>query len=115
MRKFVMYPHQCSRCGKTFEASGKPVPGTTMYCRDCFGLVRRINLLQKKLIEQDFSLEQEDDHIARQINELLIRESSGISDKDEELLTALTERIIKDEGRRKRILTQLGKLQKKKG
>lgn len=85
-----------------------------MYCKECTQLVMNLNQLERQLVAQEFSIEQEDEKIARQMNDLLAKESSGIQEKNEELLTALAEKILKDETRRKRILKEIRKLQKKK-
>lgn len=114
MREMTFAPHKCPRCGKTFEAPGKPVPGMTMYCKQCTELLMKINQLERQLLAQEFSIEQEDKRIAEQINAILVKESSGISEKDEELLAALTERLISDEKRRQKILEEIRKLQKEK-
>ena len=114
MREFIFAPHKCPRCGRTFEAPGNPVPGMKMYCKVCTEIVMRVNQLERQLIAQDFSLEREDEQLARQINDLLTKESTGISEKDDELLTALTERMLSDESRRKKILKQIRRLQKEK-
>ncbi len=73
-----------------------------------------LSQLQKRLIAEGFSLEQEDEKLARQINELLNREESGVSEPDEELVSALVEKLLKDEKRRKTLLRAVLKLQRKK-
>lgn len=114
MRELIFASHKCPRCGIMFEAPVKPVPGMIMYCKKCTQFVMKINQIERQLIAQNFSIEQEDEKIARQISDILIKEGSGISEKDEELLTALTERILKDEKRRKKLFKQIRKLQKEK-
>jgi len=74
----------------------------------------RLTQLEKQLLAEEFSIEQEDEKISRQINDLLVKESSGISEDDESLLNALTERMLKDEKIRKEIIKQIVSLQKKK-
>ena len=105
---------KCPRCGRPFTPPFIPRKGGKVYCKDCTNIIVRVNLLEHQLIEQDFSIEQEDAHIARQINDILIKERSGITLKDEELLNTLTVRMIQDEKRRKKILKHISRLQKEK-
>ncbi len=110
MRERTFYPHKCPHCNKTFEASGKPVPGMTIYCKQCTQLLMKIKTLERKL-QQDASLiQKEDAEIAEQINNLLVREN--ISEKDQQIVTALTKKLKVDEKRRKKILKEIKKLQK---
>ncbi|MDP3640793.1 MAG: hypothetical protein Q8R53_06385 [Nanoarchaeota archaeon] len=120
---FKFYTQTCTHCGKKFESPIQfALPGKPLYCKACSTqmLVRRrekfapVSQLQKRLIAEGFSLEQEDEKIARQINDLLNREESGISEPDEELLSSLTEKLLKDEKRRRRIIKAVLKLQRKK-
>ncbi len=73
-----------------------------------------VNQLQRQLVAQDFSLEQEDEIIARQINDILTKEHSGIAEEDEALLSGLTEKLLQDEKRKKKIVKQIRALQKEK-
>lgn len=114
MPDFLITEHTCTRCGKKFEAPGKPVPGMNMYCRKCTKVVIEVNRLEQRLIADDFKLEREDEQLARQINDLLGKESAGISENDEELLTALIERMLSDESRRRKILRRIRRLQRDK-
>ncbi|MEK6951510.1 MAG: hypothetical protein AABX29_00690 [Nanoarchaeota archaeon] len=113
MPTFEIKKFKCPRCGRMYEDSvrgnfpGKP-------CKECTEQTIKITALERQLIAQDFSIEQEDEKIARQINDLLVKESSGVSERDEQILTALTERMLKDEKRRKNILKQILRLQKEK-
>lgn len=113
MPVFEIGKYKCPKCGKEYEDSarghfsGKP-------CKECTQLMMKLTQLERQLIAKAFSIEQEDEKIARQIHDLLVKESSGISEKDEELLTALAERMFKDEKRRKNILKQILRLQKEK-
>ncbi|MBI1969037.1 hypothetical protein HYS49_03945, partial [Candidatus Woesearchaeota archaeon] len=75
---------------------------------------RPISQLQKKLIAEEFSLEQEDEKIGRQISDFLTRENIEFSEKDEEMLQLLTEKLLKDERRRRKVIKQVLRLQKKK-
>lgn len=106
--------HTCPKCGRNFEAPGSPVPGMKMYCKECTQRVTLVNQLQSQLVAQDFSLEQEDEIIAKQINDILSKESSGVSEKDEALLSDLTEKLLQDEKRKKKIVKQIRALQKEK-
>ncbi len=117
--------YRCPRCGKMYEDSARgnfPHPVRLLGfigvsgkpCKECTELIIRLGKLERQLIAQDFSLEQEDEKIVRQINALLVKESSGVSEQDEGLLTALAERMLQDEKRRKRIIKQILKLQKRK-
>ena len=83
-------------------------------CRGCTQLTINVNRLERQLLEEEFSLEKSDEEIARQMNEILVRESSGISQKDDELLTSLVERLFQDEKRRKKLIKEIWKLQRKK-
>jgi DNA-directed RNA polymerase subunit RPC12/RpoP len=104
---------RCPKCKKEFEDTvrghfpGKP-------CKECTNKIISINHAERQLIAQEFSAEQEDEKIVRQINDLLIKESSRFSENDEQLLTALAERLLKDEKRSKRIAKEILKLQKEK-
>jgi hypothetical protein len=107
---------RCPKCGKEFEDSvrghfpGKP-------CKECTNKIikiRNLNRIEKQLLAQEFFAEQEDEKIVRQINDLLIKESSEFSENDEQLLTSLAERLLKDENRSKRIAKEILKLQKEK-
>ncbi len=103
----------CPKCGKEYEDFvGKHFVGKP--CKQCSELLMKMLQLEKQLLAEEFSVEQEDEKIARQINDLLVKESSGISEDDERLLTALTKKMLKDEKRRKKIIKQILKLQKKK-
>ena len=102
----------CPRCGNSFIAPFVPREGGKIYCKNCTNLIIRLNRLETKLIEQDFSVEHEDARLAEQIHYILSRETP--SEKDEELLTALTERMLEDVKRRKKILKEILVLQKKK-
>ena len=105
--------YRCPKCGKEYEDSARGhFPGKP--CKECTQLMMKLTQLERQLIAEEFSIEQEDEKIARQINDLLVKESSGISENDERLLTALTERMLTDEKRRKKIIKQILSLQKKK-
>ncbi len=97
---------KCPRCNATFGG----VQG--MYCKSCTEIIRQVKRLEQQLIVEEFSIEQEDEKIARQINDILTKENS--SKNDEELLTALTEKLLKDEKRRRKIIKEILKLQRKK-
>lgn len=112
MRELIFTKHICKRCKKPFEAPGTPVPG--MYCKECTALLKKVGEIERTLIRQEFSIEQEDIKIAKQINDVLVKEDSGASYKDEELLNELTERLLEDAKKRKRILKEIKSLQKKK-
>lgn len=110
--------YKCSRCGKMYEDSerkhfvGKP-------CEECTQFILKIGRLQRHLIAEDFAIEQEDEKIAKKIYGLLsnldtAREFTLHSEKDQEILTALTEKLLKNEKRSKKILKHILKLQKKK-
>ena len=118
MAKIALGTYKCSRCGKPFEDSQRaqfvPLAGRSgRMCRDCTQLVAAVNQLEKKLIASDFSIEQEDGQIAKQIADLLNKESSG-QEIDEGVLTALVEKLLKDKKRERSILKQLRSLQRKK-
>lgn len=85
-----------------------------MDCEECTELMQKIIRLEAQLLAEDFSITREDKAIAEQMHAILNRESSGVSKKDEEILTALVERMLKDEKRRKRILKKIRELQKEK-
>jgi len=113
MPAFEIEKYKCPKCKKEYEDSARGhFPGKP--CKECTELMMKLNRIERQLIAEEFSIEQEDERIARQISGLLIKESSGILERDEELLTALTEKLLKDEKRRKRIIKEILKLQKKK-
>lgn len=114
MRELIFTPHKCPRCGRTFEAPGNPVPGMIMYCKECTELIMKLNQMERRLLAEDFSLEQEDEKIARQINDQLIKESGFILKSEQEVTPALLEKLIKDEKRRRKILKHILKLQREK-
>ncbi|GEM_PF-2339387 len=105
---------KCSRCGKPFQSIVTQIKGRPLYCKPCITLMGTLSQMERKLLAEGFSIEQEDEKIVRQMNELLAKESSGIFERDEELLTALAQRMLQDEKRRKKILKQILTLQKKK-
>lgn len=105
--------YKCPKCGREYEDSERGhFPGKP--CRYCTEIWAKLGKYQRELLAQNFSLEQKDVQIARQINELLVRESTGISENDESLLNQLTEQLLKDEERRIKIVEEIRKLQKKK-
>ncbi len=104
--------YKCPKCGKDYEDSirghfsGKP-------CEECTQLSIKLNRLERQLMAEEFSLEETDGKIAQKIYALLAKESSGIS-FDDELVTNLVKIMLTDEKRRKGILKEILKLQKKK-
>ena len=112
MGELIFSPHKCPRCKKTFEAPGNPVPGMIMYCKSCTELVRKLNQMEKQLLVDEFSLEQEDEKIVRQINNQLTKEVGFILKSEHDVTSALVERLIKDEKKRRKILKQILKLQR---
>jgi len=66
--------------------------------------------LERTLISDEFSIEQEDEALALQIHSLL--QKANLSDSDEDELTKLTSRMLKDEKRRKKIIQHILHLQK---
>lgn len=105
----------CSRCKQEFEIPQRVATPKAM-CRECMHFIKDLNLLEKRLLEEEFSIEQTDKEIVVQINALLLQEDSeqNITADREALLSALIERLILDQDRRKKILRDLLKLQKKK-
>ena len=104
---------ECPRCHKKYEDVERThFPGKL--CKDCNKRIVKTIALERQLPGEEFSIEQQDEQIARQINDLLTRESSGVSEKDEQLLNDLLERLIKDEKRRKNLLEDIRSLQKEK-
>lgn len=73
-----------------------------------------ISQLQKKLMAEEFSLEQEDVKLGREINDFLEREKVEFSEKDEEVLQLLVQKLLKDEKRRRKIIKEILRLQRKK-
>ena len=102
---------KCKRCKKKYDSAGMPMG----LCKSCFYTVSMITKLERELVAEEFSLEKDDLVIAQQINDSLIKESSGVSAEDENVLTALIDKMLKDEKRKKRILKEIRKFQKKKG
>lgn len=113
-RSIKTYSVICSKCGKPFENLFPPKEGVPVYCPACMGKRNDVTKLEEELLKQDFSIEQEDEEIAKQIHEILEREKSTFNDGDENLITLLTKKMLKDEKRRKKIVKQILKLQKKK-
>ncbi len=108
-----MGTYKCPKCGKKYEDSARGhFPGKL--CKECTQLMMKLSQFERQLLAEEFSIEQGDEKIARQINDLLVKGSSGFSENDEKLITALTERMLKDEKRRKKIIKQILGLQKKK-
>jgi len=108
---------KCPRCKKTFEAPGQSVfvpkvKGRGMMCKGCTMLIWQLNKMQIGLIEEDFSLEQEDERIAKQIDEMLRKEELG--ETHEDLLPELIDRLIKDQKRNRRLLKKIRALQRRK-
>lgn len=104
--------YKCPRCGKEYEDSERGhFPGKP--CKECTQRLFRVRDLERQLLAQEFSTEQEDEKIVRQINDLLIKESHEINQQDEEALNVLTQRLFQDEKRRKKIVKEIMKLQKK--
>ncbi len=105
--------YRCPKCGKEYEDSvrghfpGKP-------CKECTQLMMKVNQLERQLIAEEFSIEQEDEKVIRQINNLIVKEGTDITLIDENLISGLGVRLLKDEKRRKKIIKELLKLQKKK-
>jgi len=113
MPEFEIQKYKCPKCGNEYEDSSRShFPGKP--CKECTELIMKLTRLERRLIAENFSIEQEDEKIARQINDLLIKEQPGTSEKDEKLLTALTEKMLKDEKRKKKILKHILKLQREK-
>jgi hypothetical protein len=110
----TMRANKCTHCGKPFTGPETPIPGRPLYCPDCIKLMAKLTNMERQLIADEFSIEQEDEKIARQINDVLVKERSGVSENDEKLLTALTERMLTDEKRRKHIIKEILHLQKEK-
>ena len=74
----------------------------------------KLNQMERRLLAEDFSLEQEDEKIARQINDQLIKESRFIVKSEQEVTPALLEKLIKDEKRRRKVLKHILQLQREK-
>ena len=114
MTTFDLSKYRCPHCGNEYEDlvrayfPGKP-------CKKCTQLMLALGGLQRQLLSKEVSLEKEDHEIAIQINDILEKERiSGISDKDEELLNNLTKKMLSDEKRRRKIIKEILRLQKKK-
>jgi len=106
---------KCPRCRRSFVPPSVPRKGGKVYCRDCTRIISRVNILENSLIEREFSLEKEDEQLARQIHDIIAKEGFKTTESDEELLTALTEKMLKDDARRRRILAKIRELQRAKG
>jgi hypothetical protein len=103
--------YKCPRCGKTYEDSGRGHFSGKL-CKECTELIMKINQMERRLLAEEFSLEQKDEKIAERINDELIKESAFILKTDQEVTPALLEQLIKDEKRRKKILKEILKLQR---
>ena len=101
---------RCSKCGNEFNSAG-----VGDVCRDCVQREKRVNEFLTQLLKEEFSLERNDEEIARQINSLLIKEGTTSSEEDEKILQGLIEKLIKDGNRKKSIAKEMLKLQKSKG
>lgn len=131
-----LFEHTCTRCGKKVMVpvrSRGPPPGG-IYCGECStkrseerkAEHRRdgISYLQKKLLAEEFSLEQEDKKIAQEIADFLDKEGKGrtyadplgvgTSEIDENLLSSILEKLLKDGRKRRKIIKHILRLQKKK-
>ena len=114
MPKLETSKYQCFRCGDEYEDLVR-AHFATKICTKCNRLIMAFGELQRQLLSKEVFLETEDHEIAIQINNILENERiSGISDKDEQLLNALTKRMLSDEKRRKKIIKKILSLQKKK-
>ena len=114
-RNIKIVSAKCPRCGKDFEASERVyIPGKSM-CRECMTLVMKLNQLERQLLSEEFSIEKTDEELARKINDVLIgEEPSGFPELNEQLLESLIERMLVDEKRRRKLLKEVRKLQKRK-
>ncbi|MFH1400583.1 MAG: hypothetical protein ABIH41_03625 [Nanoarchaeota archaeon] len=70
--------------------------------------------MERALLDEEFSLERKDEEIAKQLARVLAAESTGDSASDSRMLTSLAETLLEDEKRRKRIIEQILKLQKRR-
>jgi transposase-like protein len=114
MPTYEIKKYKCPHCGKMYEDSVRSnFPGKP--CKECRELMIKLSQIERRLIAEEFSLEQEDEKIARQINAQLIKESGFILSKPEhDVTSALLKKMIVDEKRRKKILKQLLRIQSKK-
>ncbi len=107
------YPTICSKCGKKFYANFLTTPGIPIYCMECIkvvGINARIEEVESKLLAQEFSLEESDLKIAKQIAAVF---NTNVSNK-EAVLDGLINKLVEDEDRRKKILEQIIALQASK-
>lgn len=113
MPSYPIRNYNCPRCGREYQDLerahfvGKP-------CKQCTQLMMNMRSLQEKLIDEEVSIDQTDEALAKQIKDLLESEVSGFSAKSEDLLGALMQRLLADEERRKNIIKEMQKLQEEK-
>ena len=105
---------QCLRCRRKFQTPLPLNPKVPQYCRDCFKLLSALSAVEQNLIKAEFSLDQEDEDIAKQMQAALLRERSGVTAQDEQLLNELTAKLIADTKKRKKIVNLIRKVQRRK-
>ena len=110
--RYELVEATCTHCEKKFQApKGFPNP----LCRECSSYMQMLSDLENKLLNQGFSLGQEDEKLARQIALLLKKEvERGTIYEDTGTVDSLLERLFEDEKRRMNILNQIKEIQKKK-
>ena len=114
MPTYDLIKYTCPHCNNEYEDLERShFPGKP--CKKCTQLMIAMGELQRRLLAREVSLENEDHKIAAQINDILVRQRiSGISDGDEKLLDDLTKKMLSDENRRKKVIKEIIRLQKKK-
>ena len=113
MPAYEIKKYKCPHCGKMYEDSARSnFPGKP--CKECHELMIKLTQIERRLIAEEFSLEQEDEKIARQINAQLIKESGFIMGTTRDVTSALLKKLIVDDKRRRKILKQIIRIQSKK-
>lgn len=107
--------YKCPRCGRNYEDAerahfvGKP-------CGDCNKLMMNLNKLEQKLLQEISSLDAGDEVIAKEMHTVLSKEYAGVglAEGNESILNNLIVRLMADEQRRRKLLKEIRKIQKKK-
>jgi len=115
MAEMIIRKYDCPRCGAKYEDAerahfqGKP-------CGNCSKLTMNVNVLITKLLREISSLDAGDEAIAKEMHAVLSKEYEGVglTEGNEHILNHLLTRLMADEQRRRKVLKEIRKLQKKK-
>jgi len=110
-----IYITKCIDCGADVHLTFKPSPDKSIRCDMCEEKDRNrehFAPVESKLIAEEFAIDQDDAKAAQQIHSLLAKGKT--TKQDEAALNDLVKRLVQDEKRRKKILREIVKLQKRK-